>query len=48
MNTTQANVQAMRLALEAAGIEFIPENSGGAGVRLRETQNNNAKLERLE
>jgi DNA-binding XRE family transcriptional regulator len=26
---------AIREALEQAGIEFIPENSGGAGVRLR-------------
>lgn len=25
----------LREALEAAGIEFIPENGGGAGVRLR-------------
>jgi len=24
----------MRAALEAAGVEFIPENGGGAGVRL--------------
>ncbi len=23
-------------ALEAAGVEFIPENGGGAGVRLRD------------
>jgi hypothetical protein len=23
------------LAIEAAGVEFIPENGGGAGVRLR-------------
>ena len=30
-----ANERAVRLALEAAGIEFIPENGGGAGVRLR-------------
>ncbi|RWO77216.1 MAG: transcriptional regulator, partial [Mesorhizobium sp.] len=22
-------------ALESAGVEFIPENGGGAGVRLR-------------
>jgi transcriptional regulator with XRE-family HTH domain len=29
------NLAAMRKALEAAGIEFIPENGGGAGVRLR-------------
>ena len=26
---------AIRTALEAAGIEFIAENGGGAGVRLR-------------
>ena len=28
-------VDALRGALEAAGVEFIPENGGGAGVRLR-------------
>lgn len=27
-------VSAIRQALEAAGVEFIPENGGGAGVRL--------------
>jgi hypothetical protein len=26
---------ALRAALEAAGVEFIDENGGGAGVRLR-------------
>jgi len=26
---------AMRAALEAAGVEFIEENGGGPGVRLR-------------
>ncbi len=26
---------ALRVCLEAAGVEFIPENGGGAGVRLR-------------
>ena len=26
---------AIRHALEAAGVEFIPENGGGAGVRLK-------------
>lgn len=26
---------AIRSALEAAGVEFIPENGGGPGVRLR-------------
>ena len=28
-------VSAIRAALEAAGVEFIAENGGGAGVRLR-------------
>lgn len=28
-------VAAIRTALEEAGVEFIPENGGGAGVRLR-------------
>jgi transcriptional regulator with XRE-family HTH domain len=32
---TLANLEAMRTALIAAGVEFIPENGGGAGVRLR-------------
>lgn len=26
---------AIQAALEAAGVEFIPENGGGAGVRVR-------------
>jgi transcriptional regulator with XRE-family HTH domain len=32
---TRANMAAIRRALEAAGVEFIAENGGGAGVRLR-------------
>jgi transcriptional regulator with XRE-family HTH domain len=32
---TLANEAALRRALEAAGVEFIDENGGGAGVRLR-------------
>lgn len=28
-------LDAIRAALESAGVEFIPENGGGAGVRLR-------------
>jgi hypothetical protein len=32
---TVANDLAVRRALEAAGIDFIDENGGGAGVRLR-------------
>ncbi|WP_202360137.1 helix-turn-helix domain-containing protein [Mesorhizobium sp. 131-3-5] len=33
----QSTVAALRAALESAGVEFIPENGGGAGVRLRKT-----------
>lgn len=29
-----STIEAIRSALEAAGVEFIPENGGGAGVRL--------------
>jgi hypothetical protein len=32
---TLANEAALRQALEAAGVEFIDENGGGPGVRLR-------------
>jgi len=32
---TSANEAALRRALEAAGVEFINENGGGAGVRLK-------------
>lgn len=35
VGTTAANQAAIVRALEAAGVEFIPENGGGAGVRLR-------------
>lgn len=31
-------IQAIRKALERAGIEFIDENGGGPGVRLRKRQ----------
>ena len=31
----RANVDVLTRTLEAAGIEFIPENGGGAGVRMR-------------
>jgi transcriptional regulator with XRE-family HTH domain len=30
-----ANARAVQRALEACGVEFIDENGGGAGVRLR-------------
>lgn len=32
--SSEATIEAIRSALEAAGVEFIPENGGGAGVRL--------------
>jgi hypothetical protein len=35
---TAANELAIRNALEAAGVEFIQENGGGPGVRLRKRQ----------
>lgn len=31
----QSTIAAIQSALEAAGVEFIPENGGGAGVRLK-------------
>ena len=30
-----SSVNKMRAAMEASGVEFIPENGGGPGVRLR-------------
>ncbi len=38
MMVTVANELDTRLALEAVGVEFIDENGGGAGVRLRNRQ----------
>jgi transcriptional regulator with XRE-family HTH domain len=55
LETTQVSDDArskMRKALEAAGVEFIPENGGGAGVRLRKQRQDRNNLdhhiERLE
>jgi len=31
----EGTVEAIRAALESAGVEFIPDNGGGAGVKLR-------------
>ena len=36
--TDDANDLAIRRALESAGVEFIDENGGGPGVRLRKRQ----------
>lgn len=30
-----STIEAIRSALEASGIEFIPENGGGVGVRVK-------------
>jgi hypothetical protein len=35
LSVTLPNEAALRRALEDAGVEFIDENGGGAGVRLR-------------
>ncbi|TPN57464.1 helix-turn-helix transcriptional regulator [Mesorhizobium sp. B1-1-7] len=32
-----ATLDVLQRAFETAGVEFIPENGGGAGVRLRKT-----------
>jgi hypothetical protein len=39
---TLPNDMALRRALEAGGIEFIDENGGGAGVRLRKRKDRKA------
>jgi hypothetical protein len=39
---TAANDLAVRHALEGAGVEFIDENGGGPGVRLRKRQGKKA------
>jgi hypothetical protein len=43
---TAANNLAVRRALEVAGVEFIDENGGGLGVRLRKRQQK--KMQRRE
>ncbi|WP_256753465.1 transcriptional regulator [Mesorhizobium sp. Mes31] len=35
----QSTVDLIRSTFESAGIEFIPENGGGPGVRLSRNQN---------
>ena len=38
MNLTERMEPAVVEAFERAGLEFIPENGGGAGLRLRARQ----------
>lgn len=33
---TAGNILAIRAAFETAGLEFIPENGGGVGIRFRQ------------
>jgi hypothetical protein len=35
---SSTSVAAIRAALEAAGVDFIAENGGGPGVRLRKAK----------
>jgi len=35
LSSNTSTLLALRRVLEAEGVEFIPENGGGAGVRLR-------------
>lgn len=43
ITATSANEAALKRALESAGVEFIDENGGGAGVRLRKPQESRSK-----
>jgi hypothetical protein len=36
--SNHSTLGALRTALEAAGVEFVPENGGGPGVRLKKSQ----------
>ncbi|GGC56528.1 helix-turn-helix domain-containing protein [Chelatococcus reniformis] len=44
------NMSAIRTALEAAGVQFIPENGAGAGVRMerRDAQAKGSAAERMQ
>jgi predicted transcriptional regulator len=35
LSAHQRTIDAIKEALETAGVEFIPENGGGAGVRMK-------------
>jgi transcriptional regulator with XRE-family HTH domain len=43
-----AEIAGIRAALEAAGIVFIPENGGGAGVRLKFNASETKRIATLE
>jgi len=39
----ERTIEALQRALEAAGVEFIRENGGGPGVRLKKTKRETRK-----
>lgn len=41
----QPTIDAITRSIEAAGVEFIAENGGGAGVRLRKPTSTSAELD---
>jgi transcriptional regulator with XRE-family HTH domain len=41
----RASIDVLTRALESAGVEFIPENGGGAGVRLRKHRQDRNNLD---
>lgn len=48
VNMTAANEAAIRSTLEDHGIVFIPENGGGAGVRLKFNHREIKAIDKLE
>lgn len=48
VNMTTSNAAAIRRALQSAGVEFIAENGGGPGVRLKFTRLDVKQIDRLE
>jgi hypothetical protein len=39
----RATLEVIRRAFESAGVEFIDENGGGAGVRLKKPRNGKSR-----
>ena len=44
----QSTMDALQRALESAGVEFIPENGGGPGVRLKFNRREVKAIDALE
>lgn len=45
---SDATIEALAEALEKAGAQFIPENGGGAGVRLKFSRSETRRIANLE